>query len=228
MSDFFARLGARHAAEAAIRPRAVSRFESATLGARSTEDAAAPDAGLVEATASVAPSGQVPAKELRQPLSGERDQRDEARADGRWLRAAMPTNPVSAPDRGVPVLSKPAEMLPRAASDSRAEVRSSERSEQMPLQATEGANDRSAPRRQSPAIVPRVTSAAPTGQARVRDTQAAEAETAREPDVIRVHIGRVEVRAVMPTPRPQPRSAQPSTDVRPMSLDRYLNAKDRT
>jgi hypothetical protein len=51
--------------------------------------------------------------------------------------------------------------------------------------------------------------------------------TAREPDVVHVHIGRVEVRAVMPGPErgrdaPAPRAARG-----PLSLDDYLAGKGR-
>ena len=48
-----------------------------------------------------------------------------------------------------------------------------------------------------------------------------------EPDVVHVHIGRVEVRAIVPAPepsRPAPRPARPA----PLSLDRYLSGERRT
>lgn len=54
-----------------------------------------------------------------------------------------------------------------------------------------------------------------------------DAPTSREPDVVRVHIGRVEVRAIMPTARPTPRQSVPPNESRPMTLDRYLGGKDR-
>jgi len=50
----------------------------------------------------------------------------------------------------------------------------------------------------------------------------------REPDVVHVHIGRVEVRAVMSADeRAQPRGAKSSDTPGPLSLDRYLTAKGR-
>jgi hypothetical protein len=47
----------------------------------------------------------------------------------------------------------------------------------------------------------------------------------REPDVVHVHIGRIEVRAVVASPE-QSRPTAPRADApRPLSLDRYLAGK---
>jgi hypothetical protein len=51
---------------------------------------------------------------------------------------------------------------------------------------------------------------------------------AASPDVVRVHIGRVEVRAVMSPPeRARPRGSKSSDALGPLSLDRYLSGKGR-
>jgi len=78
-------------------------------------------------------------------------------------------------------------------------------------------------------IVPRVV---PPEEQRVpaftRRAIAAEPHSVREPTVIRVHIGRIDVRAAVPTPdRPRLRSRSASDDSKPMSLDHYLSGKDR-
>jgi hypothetical protein len=91
-------------------------------------------------------------------------------------------------------------------------------------------------RRDAAAVIPRITTTiAPriaqpiTGVSRTEGLSTdSDARAAAEPNVIRVHIGRVEVRAVLPAPeRSRPRAPKPSDATRPMSLDRYLAGKDR-
>ena len=61
----------------------------------------------------------------------------------------------------------------------------------------------------------------------LRDAARADRDTApREPDVVHVHIGRVEVHAVhAATERARTRTQTGAEVARPLSLDRYLNAK---
>ena len=76
-------------------------------------------------------------------------------------------------------------------------------------------------------IVPRKAPDAAGAEApaagRARDTAV---KPVREPDVVRVHIGRVEVRAVLP-PAERPAS-KPRGTAGPLSLDRYLAQRGRS
>jgi hypothetical protein len=62
---------------------------------------------------------------------------------------------------------------------------------------------------------------------RARPSRRSPTAVPSEPDVVHVHIGRVEVRAIVPAPepsRPAPGPARPA----PLSLDRYLSGEGRT
>ena len=77
-------------------------------------------------------------------------------------------------------------------------------------------------------VVPRIEKAPESRQITLARTGLTGSAPESEPTVIRVHIGRVEVRST-PTPaeRPRVRAAKQGDLPKPMSLDRYLSGKDR-
>lgn len=226
MSDFLTRLGARHTAEPAVRPRAASRFEQASalpldresldVDANPAERAhrstltdalAAPDARAAGHPRTASPARTSPAVEPTSTFADSARDREAARSEP----ARPPLAPIAADGLDVRV----AHLVdnPRPVDDGHAAA--------------------IVPRESSP-VVREVQTVA----ARVAERAAATSNPTRgeirhdgpvaSPDVVRVHIGRVEVRAVMPpAERARPRGSKTSDAQGPLSLDRYLSGKRR-
>jgi hypothetical protein len=228
MSDFLTRLGARHTVEPAVRPRAASRFEQASalpldretlaVDANPAEHArrgaltdalVAPDARSAVRSRTASPTRTSPAVEPTATFADNVREREPTRSE----RARPPLVPFAAD--GLDVRVAPLVDSPRPVDDRQ---------------------------RATAAIVPRASSPVvrdvPAVMTRVADRAAPTSSPARaailhdgaasQPDVVRVHIGRVEVRAVMPpAERARPRGSKTSEAQGPLSLDRYLSGKRR-
>jgi len=217
MSGFLRRLVERHATEPVTRPRALSRFEAGappvggpprelSVPASLPED---PPPAPVRGTAAP-PAGPPPAP------TALRGRRGEARPAAPAPPGLTPPEAAFAPSRtgieptnaGRPIA--PREPLADPARD--AELSADPAATLRPVHGI-------AP------IVPR--KALVRARADVRATRFHDAgdHARHEPDVVRVHIGRVEVRAVLPSaerPTPGPRGT-----TGPLSLDRYLARRER-
>ena len=233
MSNFLSRLGARQTGEPAIRPRAVSRFETASTAASRPENALS---GAEESILGAQPL---------QPASP-------GRPDGNRGDAIRNTSQQSKPSAGQ--LRHPGQLLDdeieqrlrdllngatRASfAPQQTERPSQDRTARESVGALAVAESNSASRHDSPnPTTPVITNIAPVvavaarpdarREPSLRDAARADRDTApREPDVVHVHIGRVEVRAVHAAPERARTRTQTGAEVaRPLSLDRYLNAK---
>jgi hypothetical protein len=230
MTSFLVRLTERHAAAPVIRPRVLSRFERPTAAALpapmdATEDAAVPLPAVAERTTATRRHSPAVALDAAN-VPHERDARREAvrniGADD--THAALPLAAVAIDAR-----------VPR---DAAAGVRAMP-TPRVPDDGPDAASTRGgfapvAPARSAaPQVVATTRHAVAPVVATRRDvvtrSHGASAPVVREPDVIRVHIGRVEIRTVMPpAARPQPRAAAPAPAAAPLPLDRYLDARSRS
>lgn len=226
MSDFLARLGARHVAEPAVRPRVASRFEQTSALPLERENLAADvtpvehihRGALIDAVAALDARAATHPRLTPPPAPAEATSTFAAdpqrREPTRSEQASAPRPPLAADGmdtRVGPVVESPrpvddkqqrdvAEVVPRTPSPTAREAL---------MIATRVATRTSMP-------------SSSTRGADVVDSAAA------APDVIRVHIGRVEVRAVMPpAERSRPRGSKASDAQEPLSLDRYLSGKGR-
>ena len=220
MSGYLERLVGRHAGPSAVRARAVSRFEGDLVGRSVGADPWAPD-GPPSAIATASPMRGLRATTPDRcrgthgsDRAGDRaiGDRDGARRH-RWVAADPSRRAVHAVagDRPAAAGSEPTIRPSPARHDAPARTRGPEGTTVVPVAIRRAdpppigtpADGRAAPSRRSPTAVP------------------------SEPDVVHVHIGRVEVRAIVPAPepsRPAPRPARPA----PLSLDRYLSGERRT
>ena len=227
MSDFLARLGARHSAEPTIRPRAASRFELA-----SPHEIDRDAADLARATVDV--------ERNENPRAIYRGSEPVARAAPPFPSVVPPrsVDDVGSLDRS-PLerdsLLPSREIASRVARVERAvelESRAARQAE-LPPPRTDAADGQPAevvPRRQLPREMPAITTRVAERMSLLPDSSRAAdgVNTPATPDVVRVHIGRVEVRAVMSADdRARPRGAKSSDAPGPLSLDRYLTAKGR-
>jgi hypothetical protein len=228
MSGFLQRLLSRHAGELAIRPRASSRFESGAgpVGSsEQTEVLAAPPLATQARHAAPAPgpqpygaaidesptetAGRRPPSRVAKHYDLERPPRDTEPA--RALQDA-PLDSPAITDRGDAPVEPPSSARAHATADlpEAPDTRPS-------LSIAGGVGPLS--------TVPRV----PFPAARMPQPVPRRAETAepapREPDVVHVHIGRVEVRAVMAAQERSRHTAPKPGAPRPLSLDRYLAGK---
>jgi hypothetical protein len=218
MSGYLERLVDRHARPPAVRSRSVSRFEGDLVGASVVEVVVPEDRPVVAATSpaltrtSPVPTGTVAATPPAAPPVGRSDgsprPRHRADAPSTDEAAAPPSPPPATPAPGRQRPEGPPERTPH---DEPARTRRAEGTTIAPVRILRAdppsiatpADGRAVPSRRS-------TTAVPT-----------------EPDVVHVHIGRVEVRATGPAheaSRPTPRPARPA----PLSLDRYLTGERRT
>jgi hypothetical protein len=219
VSGYLERLVSRHAGPPAVRARVVSRFEGDLVGRSVSADPWAPD-GPPSATAT---AGSIEVSAAPQPVSDAAITVPTGPATGRpvgatardGIEASRPTR------RATPSLPSPATDPPRpertdgppgpAHHDVLAGTRSHEISTVVPVTI----------RRADP---PAIGTPADGRAALSRRSATA---MPSEPDVVHVHIGRVEVRATIPAPepsRPAPRPARPA----PLSLERYLSGERRT
>jgi hypothetical protein len=218
MSGYLRRLVERHAAEPAARPRALSRFETGALRPReiSREAAVPPPIGLPPAP--FADHIQHP-KETAASPGVSRSRRDE----GRPALAAPPESNASAPTEtparsfvDPPAFDRPLpSRLPVTPDVSGVPPPGRRPGLGVPIRAVTTVVPRTAPPAATVDRPPR------------RPARAGSFPVPREPDVVRVQIGRVEVRAVLPPAgRPAPQSSQPPAEG-PLSLERYLARKGR-
>ena len=243
MSSYLDRLGARHTDAPAIRPRAVSRFESPFVAPFVT--ATAHDDTVLDDTARHTTSGvSVNDTPRLDPLARGMPSRDVGtRHADAWRTGAATASPgVETTDSDA---LEPLEAVrPRTEFADRAlaplsplgtspiTVTAALRpSTAPPVRGTLNATPMApTPNRDAPVagvvVAPRSRAQVPSATSDVLAQTGAPAS--REPDVVRVHIGRVEVRAIMPTARPTPRQSASTNESRPMTLDRYLGGKDRT
>jgi len=226
MSDFLTRLGARHTVEPAVRPRAVSRFEQAsalpldretldvdaspadhTPRGASIDALAAPNARTAAHPGTASPARTSPAVEPTATFADNVRDREPARSE----RARPPLPPF--PADGLDVRVAHLVDNPRPVDDGHAAA--------------------IVPRKSSPVVHEVQTVAARVAERAAAPSNPTRGEIrhdgpAASPDVVRVHIGRVEVRAVMPpTERTRPRGSKASEAQGPLSLDRYLSGKRR-
>ncbi len=231
MSNFFTRLSERHAVAPAIKPRAVSRFEVGAQGVPTITESEPPFSEAVATRLALDAPGEVraPRRDVLRDATAAAPPRESApvlrvttsveRAPA--IAAAIPeTRGTQVSTRPVRLASEAPRSRETAASVDSAPVLPSRRDKVLTDNVRESLSHASA-------VVPR--SAAPPLSVAVASSviAARRDDVHREPDVIRVHIGRVEVRAIMPPARPLPRTSTPSHNARPMSLDQYLGGKER-
>lgn len=210
MSDFLGRLTARHAegSSSAIVPRAVSRFEAPALP---VERDMAEQRTPVERAASPAPM-TLPIIDPSPRIPSHVDDASRERAPQNDRREPAPVRPVDSTSVRIEQMLKQVETITR--STSVASEPTQEPSKQPIVTATP--------------VIPRLgPPVEPRPATPMRGLPVQTPAVDREPNVIRVHIGRIDVRANVPAvDRPRPRSTS-SEKTKPMSLDGYLRGKDR-
>ena len=238
MNGYLERLVARHVGTPAIRPRARSMFEpgrvpdaQARIGAISDTTYAAsplesPGAAQSHGTITGA-SRRLPADETGSlvdhgrgpafdPLEA-REEPDDHGTDPRAIGSAA----VSATSGGrqSPPIEEPSEVIGGTTEQGRAMAVEppSTGSSGTPRTVSEPGNVR-------PGWQPEVTRPPSTVGLSRRDNLASRGH---DPDVVQVHIGRVEVRAVMPTPEPSEPVRERPAPREPLSLERYLAGERR-
>ena len=210
MSDFLGRLAARNAESAApaIAPRAASRFEASPLTSRN--EAIEPGAPAESREPGrpaepVSSAARQPSVRLPQPTVTPPTHRDQ--------------DTIRPIERAEPVRMRVEQILK--------EVENVVTSRTVVESHREVIRDKQ--RIVASPVIPRVDKTPESHSialGRAATTQARAGQT--EPTVIRVHIGRVEVRANPPhADRPRVRSTQRTDLPKPMSLDRYLSGKER-
>jgi hypothetical protein len=220
VSGYLQRLVSRHSSLPAVRPRGTSRFEgglASGIAVLDTATTAAPPA--VEDPPPAAPPRR-PAVRVRPP----------DRVHPPAAPAAV-TEMADGPSAR-PVMARPKPVTPEP-------VRTSATDANMPEPTAIAVAKGDEPEAQVPPG-PRGTGPEPVTLRRARPAHPArhdggnasvarrrgQATTEHEPDVVRVHIGRVEVRAVIAAPQPAMPAARPSGPA-PLSLDRYLSGERR-
>jgi hypothetical protein len=214
VSGYLERLVGRHVEPSAVRPRAVSRFEGDLVGgagqvdteeaeARPAAAAAAPEVAGVPLDRTGDASRALPANHL---IGRPNDRSGAVPEDG--------PRPAGTAATAVPW---PAALAaPPRTDDSPKRPRNDEPA--------------APPARDAPTVVPvAIRRAEPPGTVAPPNVGLPSARRSAvlaspQPDVVHVQIGRVEVRAIVPTPeapRPAPRPVRPP----PLSLDRYLTGE---
>jgi hypothetical protein len=210
VSGYLARLVGRHMEPPVVRPRAVSRFEDDLVGGTIQPEAEPTDGPPTAAAA--APNAPVPVRKTSHestsdpagPFIGRSEDRSEA------VPAAAPRQ-----------VGRAATAVPRPTAPTRPR-RTDDVPQRPPVDppASRTARDTAAvtPVAIRRAASPQMAASPSAGEPSARRHAG---RASREPDVVHVHIGRVEVKAMVPpkeTPRAAPRRARPA----PLSLDRYL------
>jgi hypothetical protein len=223
MSGFLHRLAARQSAEPAIRPRVVPRFawSAPSVGTWPSEGRSTPVTPALSQVLGVRipalPSAETiggphvheaptPNHNDRSAPASERDSRPEAQPPNETTFRRVDRGRIDAAIAGITSPREAPGLAPRI------EV-SPPRAPAFPFEAP------SVPVPRAPARSVRSRTEAPQPQ---RNSSREDAS----PEVVRVHIGRVEVRAILPAPeRPRPASRRESTPALP--LDQYLAGKRR-
>lgn len=214
MSGYLERLVGRHLEPPAVRPRPVARFEGDLVGGTVQPEALASDgpspargaAPMWQEPIDIPSTTPIPAPPVPQSDAGV---------------AALPaveSPSVRTAEPATPQPAIPATQPPRSAS-------------QIERSRHDESTTKLGPDRPSvtPAAIRRADPAQVVAGLPVvaRPFRRSADPTPREPDVVHVHIGRVEVRATVPAPQPSrtaPRAPRPA----PLSLDRYLAGERRS
>jgi len=215
MSGYLERLVGRHVEPPAVRPRAVSRFEGDLAGGAVPPGVAVSD-GSSPRAASAEPTPAPP--EMVSPASATR------------------LVPLAAEPSSAPAAPSPADESPKVRSAVRV-VRQPAALASQPQRAAgpigQSRDDAAtSPGPDRPITVAAIRRAEPPqavapATAQLALSRRSAEPSPREPDVVHVRIGRVEVRATVPAPppsHPAPRPTRPA----PMSLERYLAGERRT
>ena len=210
MSDFLGRLAARTADSAtpAIAPRSVSRFEATPLVVQH----AVVEAGAPMSSGPPMASVRDPSARAERHAAAKQKPADETKP----RREREEIRPV---ERMMPMQTRVEKMLK--------EVETLVTTSTVVEHTRERIRDGHAVA--SP-VIPRIEKTAAAPPALLGRTGMAERHADESgPTVIRVHIGRVEVRTPpAQADRPRVRSVKRSDPPKPMSLDRYLSGKDRS
>lgn len=237
MKNYLSRLVERHFAEPAIRPRTLSRFEPGGWNG-AERDADTPAAGAAQAAPVTRPAEQAASMRAprQAPAQGHQDGRDAGRSDHARPRkaadgVATPHTVKPAAAAGmqqkiheevapVAVIPAPAEQpspIITVAPNERDAERSVPAQHLQPAGPNTPANSRAeqlgqaAPARPVPMPKGAPVAPPPTG-------------SAASPDIVRVHIGRIEVRAVTAPGAGAARAPRAAVQP-PLSLDGYLKGK---
>jgi hypothetical protein len=233
MSGFLGRLIARHTDGPSIRPRVAARFEPVAGPLSDPIEAQVPARRSPAATATLRPAAPLdsPAARADRPPAPPVEHR--AAPANQSRRQPSPQDQRSAlGDARLP--SPPAANdRPSLAADARRAVSPAADQSTTRDAVLFPTVERIRPRRSSPSAIPVARVEPRIASPRVAPrpgSRRADVETAapREPDVVQVHIGRVEVRAILPpTPAPQPPPDRRPEMPRPLSLERYLAGERR-
>ena len=224
MSDFLSRLGSRHIAEPVVRPRAASRFEQTPAQIAEPSSTTLEEKTVAETWMRSVVGTPLNRVDTTPPVATQSSRDFAPRAtDGLLDDVAIPQPHIPLEPRAQHTshhtdLGAEAHRVPDRVSEVRATTE---------------------PRRALESVVPR-TPAPPTTSQSPITTRVAEraqstsdrtlgaAERTSTPDVVRVHIGRVEVRAITPpAERARSRATKASDADGPLTLDRYLSGKGR-
>lgn len=217
MSGYLRRLVERHAADPAARPRALSRFETGLSPFRETTGEAVSPPPAEDAPAEPFRRGTVPSFGPVSKPEAPRDALEGSLPAVAATPARLPSERAAAPSperRGRTAPDRPFSPPAPIAAPAHGLTPPARRPDASPLPQVAGTV--------FPRMAPVAANARPPVAAPLRG---APDRTVREPDVVRVQIGRVEVRAVLPP------AARPTTPSRPaegpLSLDRYLARGER-
>ena len=223
MSGFLHRLAARQSAEPAIRPRVVPRFawSAPSVGAWPSEGRSTP---MMLALSRVL-GGRSPALPSAETIGGPRVHAASAPKHDDRSAPASERDPR-------PEAQPPSETTFRRVDRGRIDAAIAETTSPPEAPGVAPRIDVSPPR--APAFpfevpsapVPRSSAKPLRSHAEAPQPQRNSSREDSVPDVVQVHIGRVEVRAILPAPeRPRPASRRESTPALP--LDQYLAGKRR-
>lgn len=240
MSDFLQRLVERHATPPAVRPRAASRFElPATSGTSSGGPADFADALGMTARADGAPGHEADAPGSASAF-GTSGMRREAQRPG-TARQTHSATPGASSDQAARALDQRSDTSgpvspggradePHRPAGSRARVIANLDADGVAASArlaTPGGDGTDGKPRRASIVGPAARPPEPGRTPSTRHDGQSGTRPSREPDIVRVHIGRVEVRAIVaPAERPRPAAAEPNASG-PLSLDGYLAGKRR-
>ena len=234
MSDFLSRLGARQMSEPAIRPRTVSRFESAVVSPHPfrPENFSSDSVDASLRANSAEPAFAERTENNRSIGTRGSEQQPNSTSIANQTRDAHASQDIDIEQRLRDLLNGVEQM---AAERQRVDAPARGYNSVEPIASTLRGNNESGLRRDSvnasttvfTNIAPHVE-AIPTIKSQRDVAEFDIGATPREPDVVHVHIGRVEVRAVHAAPeRTRTRNQTGADNARPLSLEKYLGAKER-
>ena len=209
MSDFFGRLTARHAESSSsqIVPRVMSRFETPGLEVRG-------ELGESRSATETKPIAAIPV--VQQPVMPDRRSEPKSRPVAESVDRVL--EPAVAPaERAVPVQMRVEQILKHVET-----IVSSVR----PVGEIRTENIRE-PAVPATPTAPRIVSSVQPRVDPSRPSITLPARGGSDSTVIRVHIGRIDVRAASQPDRSRSSAAKSPELAKPMSLERYLGGKER-